>query len=430
LVLDIILIDIINRKIIANMKKLDNSTNEENRIESYSNSIPTNPSAVNEETPLNLLNLNWKERDLPERIRTKHVHRLHPYLGKFIPQLVEIFLRKYFKSGQTILDPFCGSGTTLVQANELGINSIGYDISAFNVLLSKAKTHKYDIDLVKFEIHDALSKIQASIKTDGTEQLELWERKADEIKQNTSSQYLFEWFSSNALSELLTYREIISKNNYKYSDLLKIILSRSARSSRLVRHFDLEFPKSPQKEPYQCYKHSRECYPVQEAFKFIKRYSIDTVKRVSEYSLIQTDAVVDVRHENSISANFPKIDGLITSPPYVGLIDYHQQHIYAYELFGLKDKRDEEIGPASSGKSLQAKNNYKIDLAKVFKNAAKKMRKDGVMIIIAGDRHNLYEDIADDSGLIVEDVVKRHVNRRTGRRSTEFFESVFIWRKK
>jgi len=45
--------------------------------------------------------------------RTKHVHRLHSYLGKFIPQLVEVFLRKYFKKGDTILDPFSGSGTTL-----------------------------------------------------------------------------------------------------------------------------------------------------------------------------------------------------------------------------------------------------------------------------------------------------------------------------
>lgn len=38
--------------------------------------------------------------------RTKHVHRLHPYLGKFIPQLVEVFLKKFFKVGDTILDPF------------------------------------------------------------------------------------------------------------------------------------------------------------------------------------------------------------------------------------------------------------------------------------------------------------------------------------
>jgi hypothetical protein len=96
---------------------------------------PTNPRDVTRNTPLDSLNLNWNERDLPEKERTKHVHRLHPYLGKYIPQLVEIFLRRFFSPGETVLDPFVGSGTTLVQANELGINSVGYDVSAFNVLL-------------------------------------------------------------------------------------------------------------------------------------------------------------------------------------------------------------------------------------------------------------------------------------------------------
>ncbi|MGI9107335.1 MAG: DNA methyltransferase, partial [Pyrinomonadaceae bacterium] len=68
---------------------------------------------------------------LAERERTKHVHRLHPYLGKFIPQLVEWFLAKHFKPDDVILDPFMGSGTTLVQANEMKMHSIGIDVSEF-----------------------------------------------------------------------------------------------------------------------------------------------------------------------------------------------------------------------------------------------------------------------------------------------------------
>src|SRR5438094_786976 len=64
------------------------------------------------------LDLSWSERELPERERTRHVHRLHPYLGKFIPQLVEAVLSRYFAPGQHVLDPFAGSGTTLVQAND------------------------------------------------------------------------------------------------------------------------------------------------------------------------------------------------------------------------------------------------------------------------------------------------------------------------
>ena len=78
------------------------------------------------------LELSWSEEDLPQVKRTKHVHSLHPYLGKFIPQLVEVFLQRYFAPGSCVYDPFAGSGTTLVESNAFGADSIGADISAFN----------------------------------------------------------------------------------------------------------------------------------------------------------------------------------------------------------------------------------------------------------------------------------------------------------
>ncbi|HEY0461908.1 MAG TPA: DNA methyltransferase [Pyrinomonadaceae bacterium] len=70
--------------------------------------------------------LNWALSfdQYKESETTKHVHRLHPYKGKFIPQLVEYFLDEhtdkfktetFFRKGDIVLDPFCGSGTTLVQ---------------------------------------------------------------------------------------------------------------------------------------------------------------------------------------------------------------------------------------------------------------------------------------------------------------------------
>ena len=67
--------------------------------------------------------------EFPEWQRTKHVHRLHPYLGKFIPQLVELFLRRFFAPGQMILDPFAGSGTTLVAAEKAARRALAIEIS-------------------------------------------------------------------------------------------------------------------------------------------------------------------------------------------------------------------------------------------------------------------------------------------------------------
>src|SRR5438477_8282164 len=89
------------------------------------------------------LELSWSEQQLPQVERTKHVHGLHPYLGKFVPQLVEVFLERYFAAGDTVYDPFVGSGTTLVEANVRRVRAVGCDISAFNCLLARVKTTRF-----------------------------------------------------------------------------------------------------------------------------------------------------------------------------------------------------------------------------------------------------------------------------------------------
>ena len=104
------------------------------------------------------LDLSWSERDLPERERTKHVHRLHPYLGKFIPQLVEALLERHVPRGR-VLDPFAGSGTTFVQALESGLDAAGVDIAAFNCLLMRVKTREYNPFVLESELRDALGRL-------------------------------------------------------------------------------------------------------------------------------------------------------------------------------------------------------------------------------------------------------------------------------
>ena len=365
-------------------------------------------------TQLHDLNLNWRERDLPEHQRTKHVHRLHPYLGKFVPQLVEIFLRKYQPT--VVVDPFCGSGTTLVEAKALGIESFGCDISEFNCLLSRVKTSDYDIEMVESEVLDAFH------SSDNACSGKLFESK----HTYSSNSYLQDWFAPQALEELQNYQAVIQR--YQYQDLLKVILSRSARSARMTTHFDLDFPKRPQTEPYQCYKHSRICSPTQSARQFLKRYSLDTIKRVREFAQLQNQPSAEIVCGDSRNVAFPQCDLVITSPPYVGLIDYHEQHRYAFELLGLKWNEAQEIGGAKRGTSQTSQRTYQENIEQVFRNVKQYLKPDARLIVIVHDRRDLYHEIAEHLDFEVEVELHRHVNRRTGRRAGEFFESVFAWR--
>jgi len=170
------------------------------------------------------------------------------------------------------------------------------------------------------------------------------------------------------------------------------------------------------------------CRPVEEAYKFLSRYTIDTLDRVKEFSKIKTRAKVVVNHADSREVELPKgINMVFTSPPYIGLIDYHEQHKYAYELLSLKNNETREIGPAKNGQSQQAKSDYIKGINDVFLHTRDYMTKNALALIVVNDKYKLYNP--EDTGFKEIGRVERHVNRRTGRREGAFYESILIWQK-
>jgi hypothetical protein len=354
------------------------------------------------------LELSWSERDLPERERTKHVHRLHPYLGKFIPQLVETLLERYLARGGHVLDPFAGSGTTLVQALESGFDATGVDVAGFNCLLMRVKTERYNLFVLERELRDVVARLD-SLGTGAR-----------------PTRYLREWFASQAARELLAFRELA--NDYEHHDVLRVILARAARSARRTTHFDLDFPRAPQVGPYWCYKHKRECRPVESAERFLRRYTLDTLVRIKAFAKLRAKGCeATVLHGDSRELDYGRsFDGIVTSPPYPGLIDYHEQHRTAYELLGLDDLRALELGSAASGTSRRAIASYCDGIVAVLGQARETLRSGAPVLIVVNDRRDLYPEILGRAGLRLEARLRRHVNRRTGRRAGEFFEDVLV----
>ncbi len=358
--------------------------------------------------------LSWSEKQHPERERTKHVHRLHPYLGKFVPQLVEALLDRYVEPGGTVLDPFAGSGTTLVQSLESGRDAVGVDVAGFNCLLMRVKTRRHNLDAIRRDLLWAHEQASA-FEPDG--------RYPDE-----ASPFVRQWYAPRAAAELLHFRSLAE--SVASVDVLRVVLARAARSARRTTHFDLDFPRAPQLEPYWCHKHRRECRPVEEARRFLLRYTLDTLDRIESFAGVRdpgANAYVHHGDARELELGGP-FDAVITSPPYPGLIDYHEQHRYAYELLGLEERRASELGRPARGVGREAIRAYVDGVADVLANARGRLAPGAPVCVVVNDRRGLYSEILARARLRLDERLERHVNRRTGRRAGEYYESILICR--
>jgi len=451
--------------------------------------------------------LNWalSFEQYKEAETTKHVHRLHPYKGKFIPQLVEYFLddhtdkfktNTYFNKGDIVLDPFSGSGTTMVQASELGINAVGVDVSAFNSLIANCKMTKYDIVNLNKEIARITKSLENFVKNSNVIEFEekllielnnfnnkyfpvpeyKYRLRNGEIKekqygfekekeflpiyenlvnqynikllQDKNETFLDKWYSAHIRNEInFVFERIKEIQNVDTKKIISIILSRTIRSCRATTHADLATLLEPVTTTYYCSKHGKICKPLFSILKWWKSYTKDTVGRLLQFDKFRTntfqlcltgdsrniDIVEEVKKRNKEFGNLlqkQKIKGIFSSPPYVGLIDYHEQHAYAYDLFGF-DRNDElEIGPLFKGQKREAQQSYIQGISDVLNNCKRFLAEDYDIFLVANDKFNVYPTIAANAGMQIVNRFNRPVLNRSEKDKTAYSETIFHLKRK
>ncbi|MEM5672812.1 DNA methyltransferase [Bacillus cereus] len=148
----------------------------------------------------------------PEELDTTYLtHGLHSYPAKYIPQLPEAVILEHTNERNTVLDPFCGSGTTVLEASIHGRKSIGIDSNPIAALVSRVKTTALSVDELQ-----RIKEISQKLKS-----IEIVEEKEVPNVPNIDH-----WFQQNMIKELAWLKDFISQEkSVKVQDFLKVIFS-------------------------------------------------------------------------------------------------------------------------------------------------------------------------------------------------------------
>ena len=293
-----------------------------------------------------------------------------------------------------------GSGTTLVQALESGLDSVGVDIAAFNCLLMRVKTASYNPFVLERDLRDALARFERA-RARG--------RRAALCREVVrAGGPATSCCASASLVERLRARRRTADR------------ARARRAvGRRTTHFDLDFPRTPQVEPYWCFKHKRECRPVDHADHFIRRYTLDTLARLKEFARVRTRRSAEVLHGDARElaparelrrgrhlAAVSGADRLPRAAPVRLRAARPRRPARARDRCRrarhARGRRSPRTSTASRRCSRRA-------------HAACAAR--GRVVIVVNDRRELYPEILERAGLSLEQRYQRHVNRRTGRRA-------------
>lgn len=313
-------------------------------------------------------NVNW---DFTEECTNTATNAIHPYPAKFIPQIPKHFIEQLSKPGDTVYDPFLGSGTTAVEANILGRNAIGNDVNELAVLISKVKTTPISIQKLN-RLDSLLNKIYNRIN------LLYSSKKKGIVKPDIVNLDL--WFKDFVINEIVIIKkEIENLTDKKLIDFCFVALSgiiinvsnqdsdtRYVRVYKELNHFD-PFNKFSKQLTKLC--------------KAMKNSYKDLSKGKSKFK------VADTRTEKIFPKNSASL--AVTSPPYPNAYDYHLYHKYRLFWLGMNPRqlRKSEIGAHTDYSKKNGSNEFDFmyDMEKCMLNTSKILKSGSYLVLVIGN---------------------------------------------
>lgn len=290
------------------------------------------------------------------------LHNIHPYPAKFPSFVAKKYIGSNFK---TVLDPYCGSGTTILEATKKNIKAFGFDCNPISTLISKSKI---------------LSISPRTIES----QLRIVNKyfiKPDKLPKKKLSNFdgKDHWFALDVQTEIEIIKKFIEEQkNEKIQVLYKTILSsltnKYSNQDSETRYVSIEknFIK----------------------WSFVNEFKSKVLKYLAIYSYINipNNNYENIHTLDLVKDNLPidnnSIDLVITSPPYANTMDYYLYHKQRMNIldFDFKKVQQAEIGSRHEYSSKKEnKEKWFQDFQTTLSKISEKVKNKGEMIFVIGD---------------------------------------------
>lgn len=292
-------------------------------------------------------------------------HRMFRYPAKFHVPVAAGLIEQFSSPGQTILDPFCGSGTVLVEASVRDRNSIGTDLDPLAVAVTAAKTTSLDFQTLEGLSRELLSNL-ASARRSEADYVALAMNDLDDDAFETAADGLWmpaiprlrHWFRKYVLIDLARIREAIKSLNTSSEahDWLMVVFAsiiRNASNADPVPVSGLEVTS-----------HMRRLDAagrVVNPFALLERALHRAARGTGEYMAARSALTTTTVFQSDATTLRTDVqpDVIITSPPYQNAVDYYRRHQLETFWLNLTETQADRLAlqPSYIGKHRVAASN-------------------------------------------------------------------------